>query len=69
MLSAKTVKTTIQRGTQYRSRGVGENIVWDLSSSGTSAKESVFRWYAEIFDYDKNNPTYSQPGKPVGEQV
>ncbi|XP_076818695.1 uncharacterized protein LOC143464666 [Clavelina lepadiformis] len=50
----------------YRARNAGENIAWDKSTDGSPAWESVLRWYAEIFDYNKNNPTRSSSGNPVG---
>nr|XP_039247595.1 uncharacterized protein LOC120325541 isoform X1 [Styela clava] len=55
-----------QRGT-YRKAGDGENIAWDRSGDGSPAKESVLRWYSEIFYYNRNHPTHSPaPDKPVG---
>nr|XP_009860608.2 uncharacterized protein LOC100182344 [Ciona intestinalis] len=53
-------------GTRNRDRGVGENIAWDFSVDGSPAKESVLRWYAEVFDYNRENPTLTTQGVPVG---
>lgn len=51
----------------YRNRGDGENIAWDLSDDGSPAKESVMRWYAELFYYDRSQPTRAPAAdKPVG---
>lgn len=53
-------------GSSYRPRGTGENIAWDMSSDGSSAEETVLRWYGEVFFYDRKNPTVSKPNRPVG---
>ena len=51
----------------YRSKNVGENIAWDLTENGHPCRESVFRWYAELFYF---NPRSPQKGRrrndPVG---
>jgi len=53
--------------TMYRSKNVGENIAWDLTENGHPCRESVFRWYAELFYF---NPRSPQKGRrrndPVG---
>ena len=51
----------------FRTRGVGENIAWDFSQKGSPCSESVYRWYAEYFYFDENNPMQSRRGaEPVG---
>ena len=51
----------------YRAKNVGENIAWDLTENGHPCRESVFRWYAELFYF---NPRSPQKGRrrndPVG---
>ena len=44
-------------GTAYRAKNVGENIAWDLTENGHPCKESVYRWYAELFYFNPRKPT------------
>ena len=48
---------------------MGENIAWDLSPEGSPLRQSVLKWYAEVFDFDEMNPMRSYNGKPVGQHV
>lgn len=56
----------LKAGKGHRNSGDGENIAWDLSGDGSPAKESVMRWYSEIFYYNRKHPTHALPNKPVG---
>ena len=54
-------------GSDFRSKGIGENIAWDFSPVGSPCSESVYRWYAEYFYFDSNNPMKGRRGaEPVG---
>ena len=54
-------------GSEFRQKGVGENIAWDFSEQGSPCSESVYRWYSEYFYFDQNNPMKSRRGtEPVG---
>ena len=44
----------------FRAKNVGENIAWDLTENGHPCKESVYRWYAELFYF---NPKKATKGK------
>ena len=58
------------QGSQYRPKGIGENIAWDFSPVGSPCSESVYRWYAEYFYFDETNPMKSRRGaEPVGESL
>ena len=41
----------------YRPKDVGENIAWDLTENGHPCRESVYRWYAELFYFNPKKPT------------
>ena len=46
---------------------MGENIAWDLTENGHPCRESVYRWYAEIFYYNPKNGQKGRRGNdPVG---
>ena len=49
-----------------RPANTGENIAWNLGLATSPARESVLRWYLEIFDYNRANPTVGAGGRPVG---
>jgi len=54
-------------GTAYRAKNVGENIAWDLTENGHPCKESVYRWYAELFYFNPKKATKGRRGsEPVG---
>lgn len=56
-----------QTGSEYRAKGIGENIAWDFSPIGSPCSESVYRWYAEYFYFDETSPMKGRRGaEPVG---
>ncbi|KAJ7382007.1 sterol-binding protein [Desmophyllum pertusum] len=39
--------------------GQGENLYWGIGSTAASCADAVEAWYAEIADYDFNNPAFA----------
>ena len=51
----------------FRPKNVGENIAWDLTENGHPCRESVYRWYAELFYFNPKNGQKGRRGNdPVG---
>ena len=44
-------------GLAFDFEDVGENIAWDLTENGHPCRESVYRWYAELFYFNPKKPT------------
>jgi len=54
-------------GGPFRSSDVGENIAWDLSKDGAACRDSVSRWYSEMFYFNPKTPLQGRRGDaPTG---